>query len=71
MSERPLKALRKSAGFQAENSLRVVISNGYYQRMSVSVVAPPRNQVQKNSSNLNILLGFVFVLESIPITSMT
>lgn len=38
----------------------VVVSNGYHQRMSVSVVAPPRNQDGKDPSNLKGLLGFCF-----------
>jgi len=43
MSERLLKTLRKFADFQAEYA-PAAISNGYRQRMSVSVVASPRNQ---------------------------
>jgi hypothetical protein len=58
MSEQALKTLRNSGDFQAEYS-RAVISNGYHQRMSVSVVAPPRNQTTEpleNRSQATLLL---------------
>jgi hypothetical protein len=42
MSERLLKTLQKSGDFQADYT-PAVISNGYHQRMSVSVVASPSN----------------------------
>jgi hypothetical protein len=62
MSERLLKTLQNSGDFQSEYSSRRYVhsSNARHQRMSVSVVAPPRNQAIKGSRNLNRLLGFCF-----------
>jgi hypothetical protein len=46
--EWPLKTLGEASDFQAEYT-PAVISNGYHQRMSVSVVASPRNHFRYNS----------------------